>query len=87
MVLRRLSKWVMRLLAPKFRILEHQNLGETWYSVKEWKWYWPVWVSWTYNFHDFVAITQFDSAYSARQAINYRLTKATNLSSKIVEEL
>lgn len=77
----------MNLLKPKFRIIEYENLGETWYSVSEWRWWWPVWTSWTYRYHDFTVITKFDSQYAAKQAINYRLTKANSLCSKVVEEV
>lgn len=77
------STWFKR----KYNIHRSTNLGEVWYQVSEWNWYWPFWTKWTHACFDCIYITLFQSLHEAREAIRYRQSKAKSITSTVVERL
>lgn len=84
------SKRFLEWLSPHFRIHQCTNLGEQWYEVSEWNWYWPFWGRWTHcvsQENPERVVTKFYSAYQARQTIIYRNLDRNNLTETIIERL
>lgn len=75
---KRSKKW----LSKRFRIRRVDTLGETWYEVQEWKWYWPVWDSWTVMAAPGVCkVIKYNSLHIAREAIRFYKRKEEPVSS------
>jgi len=70
----------------RFRIYECSNLGEKWYEVTAWHWYWPFWTKVTHpEPGGSTAVTRFRSIYHARQTINFRQWGSNNYSERFIE--
>lgn len=82
----KLHKWINNLLVRlrrKHRIYKCQNLGEIWFEVEEWCWYWPKWERWSV---DQIRAVRFPSLYHARQAILFREDPKNNLAEELMED-
>lgn len=65
-------KTLIGVFQTKFRIRRMQTIGETWYEVQEWKWYWPFWDTWTQLVGpDAVVNIKYDTLYLARESVEF----------------
>ena len=60
-------------LSKRFRIRRFNTLGETWYEVQEWKWYWPMWDTWTIfnTYTKTVEPIRYKDLHIAREAVRF----------------
>jgi len=57
-----------------FRIIEHVEGDETWYTVKQWRPWFPVWLTWQHTYMQVPVTSAFATIEDAEREIQRRLT-------------
>ena len=75
------------MLRKKYRIDQVETLGELWYEVLEWRWYFPFWTCWGIHEYRVRRPTRYKELYLAEQAIEARRKNAPHLSRRTIRRL
>lgn len=75
-------------LSTRFRIRRFTTLGDTWFEVQQWKWYWPIWDTWTHcpTYQAEPVSIKYKSLYIAREAVCF-YQRATSPRNTVVDHL